>query len=70
MVNFTVFPLKSTGTCIDITASNVTLNINGPNLGLSGPGANTPTVGIDIEPSANNVAVVGLDPGGFGQGIR
>jgi hypothetical protein len=70
MVNFTVFPLKSTGTCIDITASNVTLNINGPNLGFSGPGANTPTVGIDIEPSANNVTVVGLDPGGFGQGIR
>ena len=70
LVNLSTFPLKSTGTCIDITASNVTLNINGPNLGFSGPGTGTPTVGIDIEPSANNVSVAGLTPNGFGVGVR
>jgi len=72
-------PVKSTGTCIDIAASNVVLDgiafveLHGSAwpVDISGPGPNTPTVGIDIEPSAKNVIVYGgLTPDGFGQGIR
>jgi hypothetical protein len=60
-------PMKSTGTCVDITASNVTLE-GGPT--IEGPGADTPTFGVHIEPSANKVILESVTAEDFGQGIR
>jgi hypothetical protein len=47
--------LKGTQTFIDITASNVILNVSGELQNLEGPGADTGTVVIDIEASAKQV---------------
>jgi hypothetical protein len=60
-------PMNSTGTCIDITASNVTLT--GGQV-LKGPGASTATFGVHIEPSANKVFLTDLEVEDFGAGIR
>jgi hypothetical protein len=63
--------VDGTQTCIDITASNVTLSgPNGSSQLLTGPGTDTSTVGIDIEASAHHVLVFNLDIDNFGQGIR
>ena len=66
-------PMNSTGTCIDITASNVSLVgyfQAGSFLALKGPGPTTSTFGVHIEPIANKVSVATLTAEGFGQGIR
>jgi hypothetical protein len=61
-------PMKSTaGTCIDITASNVTLQSGST---IQGPGSTTSTVGVHIEPSANNVFLNYVVARDFGKGIR
>jgi hypothetical protein len=70
MVEGVGFETPATGTCIDITASNVTLKPKDPTFLFAGPGSNTPTFGIHIEASANNVTVEYLEPVGFGQGIQ
>ena len=61
-------PMNSTGTCVDITASNVMFI--GGNETIKGPGPATSTFGIHIEPAANKVSLVSLTAEGFGQGIR
>jgi parallel beta helix pectate lyase-like protein len=61
---------KGTQTCIDITASNVILNVSGDLQNLEGPGVDTGTVGIDIEASAKQVSIFNLEADNFGQGIR
>ncbi len=61
-------PMNSTGTCIDIVASNVTLV--GNSISIKGPGTNTSTFGVHIEPTANKVSLLNLTAEGFGQGIR
>jgi hypothetical protein len=54
------------GTCIDITAGNVTF----VSTQMVGPGPTTPTVGIDIEASASRVLIYQGQPSNFGQGIH
>jgi hypothetical protein len=61
-------PMNSTGTCIDITASRVTLS--GSGTGIKGPGSATPTIGVHIGPTANRVILENILAEGFGQGIR
>ena len=51
------FSTVATGTCINITASNVNLTTPVSGFVFFGPGSNTPTFGIDIEASARNVTV-------------
>ena len=65
------FVKKPAGTCIDITASNVTLKGNPfvPRV-IFGPGTDTQTFGIHIEASARNVTLVLVAAWGFGEGIR
>jgi len=60
-------PMNSTGTCVDITASHVTLT-GGP--AIKGPGSTTPTFGVHIEPTANKVTLESVLAENFGQGIR
>jgi len=60
-------PMTSTGTCVDITASNVTLT-GLP--ALQGPGPTSPTVGVHIELTANKVILEDILIEDFGQGIR
>ena len=60
-------PMHSAGTCVNITASNVTL-MGGP--ALQGPGATTATFGIHIEASASKVILESIETEDFGQGIR
>ena len=62
-------PMNSTGTCVDITASNVKLIDNGSTT-IKGPGFATSTFGVHIEPAANNVFLLDLIVEAFGQGIR
>jgi parallel beta-helix repeat protein len=59
-------PMQSTGTCVDITASKVTLG----GAVIKGPGPTTATFGIHIEPSANKVFLEDVEAEDFGQGIR
>jgi parallel beta-helix repeat protein len=59
--------MHSTGTCVDITASKVTLAGGAV---IQGPGPTTATFGIHIEPSANKVILEGVEAEDFGQGIR
>jgi len=61
-------PMNSTGTCVDITASNVSLV--GSHQALKGPGPTTSTFGVHIEPTANKVFLNAFDVENFGQGIR
>src|SRR5271156_2844190 len=61
-------PMHSTGTCVDIAASNVTL-AGGLAL-LMGPGPTTATFGVRIEPTANKVSLDSITAEDFGQGIR
>jgi hypothetical protein len=61
-------PMNSTSTCVDITASNVSLV--GSRQALKGPGPTTSTFGVHIEPTANKVFLNAFDVEGFGQGIR
>jgi hypothetical protein len=65
------FVKKPAGTCIDITASNVTLEGNPyvPRV-ILGPGTDTPTFGIHIEASARNVTLTQMSIRGFGEGLR
>jgi hypothetical protein len=60
-------PMNSTGTCIDITASNVKL-IGGK--AIKGPGSTSPTFGVHIEPTANKVFLDDIGAEDFGQGVR
>jgi hypothetical protein len=61
-------PMNSTGTCVDITASNVSLVGSGQT--LKGPGPTTSTFGVHIEPTANKVLLDAFNAQDFGQGIR
>jgi hypothetical protein len=61
-------PMNSTGTCIDITASHVTLS--GGGMVIKGPGSTTPTFGVHIEPAANRVILESIVAEDFGQGFR
>jgi len=61
-------PMTSTGTCINITASNVTLS--GSSIVIKGPGSATSTFGVHIAPTANRVLLEGIEAEDFGQGIR
>ena len=61
-------PMNSTGTCIDITASNVTLDSAGKS--MKGPGSTSPTFGVHIEPTANKVFLDDIAAEDFGQGVR
>jgi hypothetical protein len=61
-------PMNSTGTCIDITASRVTLQ--GGLIVMKGPGPSTATFGVHIEPSANKAILENVVAEDFGQGIR
>jgi hypothetical protein len=61
-------PMNSAGTCINITASNVTLD--GAGIVMKGPGSTSPTFGVHIESTANKVFLEELAVEGFGQGIR
>ncbi len=60
-------PMHSTGTCVDIAVSHVTL-IGGPT--IVGPGKTTPTFGVHVEPTANKVILEGVVAESFGQGVR
>jgi hypothetical protein len=60
-------PMKSTGTCVDITASRVTI---AGAVEIQGPGSTTPTIGIHIEPTANKVLLQNIAFEDFGQGVR
>jgi hypothetical protein len=60
----------NTQTCIDITASNVILDVNTDGGRVEGPGADTATVGIHIEASAKRVSLFNIETDYFGQGIR
>jgi radical SAM superfamily enzyme with C-terminal helix-hairpin-helix motif len=60
-------PMTSTGTCVDITASNVTL-VGGPV--LKGPGSTTATYGVHVEASANKVILESIEAEDFGQGFH
>ncbi len=60
-------PMNSTGTCIDITASNVTLT--GGKV-IKGPGSTSPTFGVRIESTANKVFLEDIVAEDFGQGVR
>jgi len=62
-------PMNSTGTCIDIAASNVTLLGNGT-IVLQGPGSTTPTFGVLVEPTANKVTLANIIAEKFGQGVH
>jgi hypothetical protein len=61
-------PMNSAGTCIDITASNVTLTSS--SIIIKGPGSGTATFGVHIEPTARKVMLEGIEAEDFGQGIR
>ena len=50
-------PMNSTGTCINITASNVTLSSSG--IVIKGPGSVPGTIGVYIAPTANKVILEG-----------
>ncbi len=63
-----VNPMNSTGTCIDIAASNVLLNSGGP--AIKGPGPATVTIGVYVEPSANKVFLDSIEIENFGTGVR
>jgi len=60
-------PMKSTGTCVDITASNVTLE-GGPL--IQGPGSSSLAYGVHIEPTANKVTLEDIEIEDFDQGVR
>ena len=60
-------PMTSTGTCVDITASKVTL-VGGPL--LKGPGSTTATYGVHVEASANKVILESIEAEDFGQGFH
>jgi hypothetical protein len=60
-------PMTSTGTCVDITASNVTL-VGGPV--LKGPGSTTATYGVHVEASPNKVILESIEAEDFGQGFH
>ncbi len=60
-------PMNSTGTCVDIAASHVSL-IGGPT--IVGPGSTTPTFGVHVEPTANRVILESVTAESFGQGVR
>jgi len=55
------------GTCIDITASNVVLQGFAD---ITGPGSTSATIGIHIEPSANRVLLNNVTVESFGTGVR
>jgi parallel beta-helix repeat protein len=59
--------LNSPGLCIDIIASNVTLDAAGDV--ISGPGSNTTSVGIHVEATANKVGLHRVTVVNFGTGI-
>ena len=61
-------PMNSTGTCIDITASNVTLTAS--SVVIKGSGSTSPTFGVRIEPTANRVLLEGIVAEDFAQGFR
>jgi hypothetical protein len=61
-------PMNSTGTCVDITASNVSLEGSGKE--IKGPGSTSPTFGVRIEPTARRVLLEGIAAEDFAQGIR
>jgi hypothetical protein len=63
-------PMNSTGTCVDITASHVTLSGGGGVTAIKGPGSTTPTFGVHIDPTANRVILENILAENFGQGIR
>ena len=62
-----ILPHPTAPVCIDIMASDVILT-SSPD--LTGPGADTPTIGIKIEASANRVVVHNFTVTNFGQGIH
>lgn len=61
-------PMNSTGTCVDITASNVTLS--GGLITIKGPGSVVGTYGVHIEPAANKVLLEKLTAEDFGSGVH
>jgi hypothetical protein len=63
-----VSPMNSTGTCVDITASSVTLTSS--SIVIKGPGPGTATFGVHIEPTARRVLLEGIEAEDFGNGIR
>jgi hypothetical protein len=56
------------GTCVHITASDVTLS--GVGILIQGPGAKTATIGVDIDLFANNVTLQSVEAMNFGEGIH
>ena len=61
-------PMNSTGTCINITASNVTLSSSG--IVIKGPGPVPGTIGVYIAPTANRVLLEGIEAEDFRNGVR
>jgi parallel beta-helix repeat protein len=61
-------PMNSTDTCIDIAASNVTLDGNSKI--INGPGSSSATFGVLVEDTANKVILVDLTAEHFGQGVH
>ena len=61
-------PMNSSGTCIDIAASGVTLN--GAGIAIKGPGPATATFGVLIEPTANKAILEDIEIEDFGHGVQ
>jgi hypothetical protein len=61
-------PMNSTGTCINITASNVTLSSS--SIVIKGPGPVPGTIGVYIAPTANRVLLEGIEAEDFRNGVR
>jgi parallel beta-helix repeat protein len=61
-------PMNSKGTCIDITASNVTLN--GSSITIKGPGPILGALGVSVESTANKVILEQIVAEDFRNGVR
>lgn len=61
-------PMNSTGTCIDIAASGVTLN--GAGMVIKGPGPATATLGVLIESTANKAILEDIIIEDFAHGVH
>ena len=58
----------STGACITISASFVILEASSKT--ISGPGAGTATVGVDVMPGTKLAVIEGVTVSGFGTGVQ